>query len=273
MPNRVISGLAAKFSRSAHGLRYDELHDEIVTTNPFAQAILTFRGGASGNEAPIRIIQGSRTQYKGSDRVDVDPVHDEIFIADDDQILVFPRMATGNVAPIRVIKVPHAGPIAVDPVRNLIVVYGRSSEGQEVEIAVDPLDRHPRDITTGSSRAGALRIYNRTDNGNVKPRAVIEGPKTMLASVNQIQVYPPKGWILVSLRPAGRDFFAGVWSINDNGDVPPRWVLGDVPMGRDGPLKPGRTIALDPQHKEVFATAYGPGGAAVLLRYSFPELF
>jgi len=36
---------------------------------------------------------------------------------------------------------------------------------------------------------------------------------------------------------------------------------------------PGRTIAFDPDHKEVFGTAYGRGSASVLLRYSFPELF
>jgi len=87
--------------------------------------------------------------------------------------------------------------------------------------------------------------------------------------VNQIQVYPTKGWIVVSLRPLDDTYFAGVWSINDSGDVPPRWVLGNVPSG----YMPGRTIAFDPDHKEVFGTAYGRGSASVLLRYSFPELF
>jgi len=87
--------------------------------------------------------------------------------------------------------------------------------------------------------------------------------------VNQIQVYGPKGWIFVSLRPAKDNYFAGVWSVNDSGDVPPRWVLGNLPSGH----MPGRTIAFDPDHKEVFGTASGAGQAAILLRYHFPEIF
>ena len=56
-----------------HDIRYDAVNDEFLVTNPFAQAILVFRGGAEGNEPPIRIIQGSNTQLRGVDRLDVDP--------------------------------------------------------------------------------------------------------------------------------------------------------------------------------------------------------
>ena len=35
----------------------DSLHDEIVTPSPFAQAILTFRGSADGEEA-LHILRG-----------------------------------------------------------------------------------------------------------------------------------------------------------------------------------------------------------------------
>jgi hypothetical protein len=268
LPKRVIAGISAKLSRAAHGITYDAIHDEIVITNPFAQAILTFRGSANGDEAPVRIIQGPHTKYAGSDRVDVDPVHDEILVADDDRIMVFSRTATGDVAPIRVIQGPATtirsdGPIAVDPVNNLIVMYdsgGGEGNGGFLSPGYD----------AGSQRSnGALRIFNRTDNGDVKPVRVIEGPKVGLFQVNQIQVYGPKGWIFVSLRPAKDNYFAGVWSVNDNGDVPPRWVLGNLPDG----VKPGRTVAFDPVHKEVFGTAYGAGEAAVLLRYHFPEIF
>jgi hypothetical protein len=266
----VIAGLAARLSRAAHGIRYDEVHDEIVITNPFAQAILTFRGGADGDEAPLRIIQGPKTQFSGSDKLDVDPLHDEIIIAEDDQILVYPRKATGDVAPIRVIRGPDTkladsgGAVAVDPVHDLIVVF--DSRG---DTAGGLMNQRNDASRSTQQRFGALLTFHRTDNGNVKPRSVIEGPKAGLLRVNQIQVYPDKGWIFVSLRPLNDNYFAGVWSINDNGDVPPRWVLGNLPSG----YRPGRTVALDPDHKEVFGTAYGAGEAAVLLRYSFPELF
>src|SRR5213593_2674407 len=87
-----------------HDIRYDELHDEFFVVNPFAEAILTFRGGTSGQESPIRILQGPHVKIGGS-RLDVDPVHDEMFVPDGRRIRVYPRGANGDVAPIPIMKV------------------------------------------------------------------------------------------------------------------------------------------------------------------------
>ena len=73
VPTRLIAGQKTLLSRTMHDIRYDAVHDEFIVTNPFAQAILVFRGGADGEEAPIRVIQGPSTQLKRPDRVDVDP--------------------------------------------------------------------------------------------------------------------------------------------------------------------------------------------------------
>ena len=56
-----------------HSIDYDEIHDEIVVPQQFAQAILTLRGSADGDEPPLRVIQGSRTQLGGSRRHDWPP--------------------------------------------------------------------------------------------------------------------------------------------------------------------------------------------------------
>jgi hypothetical protein len=55
-PVRAIEGQKTLISRTMHGFYYDGPHDEIVVMSPLAQAILVFRGGASGEEAPIRVI-------------------------------------------------------------------------------------------------------------------------------------------------------------------------------------------------------------------------
>jgi hypothetical protein len=55
-PERVIFGQATKLSRTMHDIRYSAKRDEIYVTNPFAQAILAFRGSAKGEEAPVRVI-------------------------------------------------------------------------------------------------------------------------------------------------------------------------------------------------------------------------
>ncbi|MBI4483404.1 MAG: hypothetical protein HY652_10995 [Acidobacteria bacterium] len=242
-----------------HDIRVDEIHDEMLVTNPFAQAILTFRAGVDGEEAPIRIIQGPSTQLDSPDRLDVDPVHNEIFVPEGDSILVFPREGQGDVAPIRVIRGPdtqlrRAQAIAVDPVHNLIIVGFNSDFSSR----------------TGGTR-GALLIFNRTDNGNVKPRAAIRGPKSGIIRINQIQVYPPRGWIIAAQPGAGdavepEGAFVGVWSIHDDGDVPPRWVIG----GPKSTLKKPRGVVLDPRNKEVIVADMRLNA---VLTYYFPEIF
>src|SRR2546430_4111999 len=57
----------SKLSRTMHDIRYDEMHDEFFVVNPFAEAILTFRGGTSGQESPIRIIQGPHVKIRSEE--------------------------------------------------------------------------------------------------------------------------------------------------------------------------------------------------------------
>ena len=59
-----------------HAIRYNAVRDEFYVGNPFAQAVLTFRGAASGQESPIRIIQGPKTTLNTPDTLEVDPIHE-----------------------------------------------------------------------------------------------------------------------------------------------------------------------------------------------------
>ena len=107
-----------------HGIAYDETRDEFTVTQQFAQAILTFRGGANGEEAPIRIIQGPKTGLRQFDKLSVDPVNDEVFAAFGNQVVFFDRKANGDVAPKRILNPRYlrAQQARVDPIHNLLVV-------------------------------------------------------------------------------------------------------------------------------------------------------
>ena len=256
-PNRLVAGQATKLSRTMHDIRYDAVNDEFLVTNPFAQAVMVFAGGADGNQPPTRIIQGPSTQMRGSDRLDVDPVHDEIIIPNSNSILIFSRKAHGDAAPLRVIRGPdtmlrRATSAVVDPVHNLLIV-GLNQGGRRGE-------------------PGALLIFNRTDNGNVKPRAVIRGPKSGITRINQIALYPEKGWIVATqpgesadMEPEGA--FIGVWSINDNGDVPPRWKIN---ANAKSAMKKPRGVVLDPKNKEMIVADMRLNS---VITYYFPEIF
>jgi DNA-binding beta-propeller fold protein YncE len=66
---------------------------------------------ASGDTAPLRVIQGPRTQLNWPSNMSVDEERGEIYVANDPDhsILVFKVTDEGDVAPTRVIKGPKTG--------------------------------------------------------------------------------------------------------------------------------------------------------------------
>jgi len=276
-PTRVIFGQKTLLSRTMHDIRYDEIHDEFIVTNPYAQAILFFRGGANGEEAPIRYIQGPKTMlagavYSGLDRVEVDPVNNEVLVGVGNSVLFFPRDANGDVAPKRVLKNVdrrfNAGQTtAVDSVHNLVIVGGSARAD-----APGGGNSPTTDGDDGGRRfTGALAIFNRTTNGDAKPLRLIAGERTLITRINQMQVYAPKGWIVASQPGAAREqepegTFIGIWSINDDGDVPPRWVLG----GPKSQLKKPRGVTINVKDKEIIAADMRLNS---VFSFYFPEIF
>ena len=255
-PVRTLEGQKTLISRTMHGFSYDPIHDEIVVNSPLTQAILTFRGSANGEVAPIRVIQGPKTGilgmgYAALSTVTADPEHNEIFLpvgsggyrtpgtGGPEGVLVFDRTANGDAAPKRILTGPDtqirsASPqVAVDPIHNLLVV-----------------------------KSNGLLIFDRTASGNAKPLRVIRGPKTGGFGGGQITVYAEKGLILTN----SMDGWA-VWSINDDGDVAPRWRI-PVKQITGGGQNSG--IAVIPKHKEIMIASALQNR---VLTFYFPELF
>jgi hypothetical protein len=252
-------------ARTMHSVTYDDLHDEIIVPNAFSHAVLTFPGGATGELAPIRVMQGPLTGLVMPDHLAVDPVHNEMFIPvrtdKGSFIYVFPRDAKGDTAPIRKLGGPNtgigSGRVAVDPTRNLLFITGN----------------------------GGLKIFNRTDEGDVKPlRVITGGPKSGTSGpTGHLAVHPPTGMVVVTTSKYGVDrssrsgdqpwnaqdpsvvqAFVGAWSMDDNGDVPPRWSIAH------NILKEVRGVALDPQGQALIVS---DKGLNAIMTFSFPEIF
>ncbi len=142
---------------------------------------------------------------------------------------------------------------------------------------MDPI--HNVLVTSGSvqvdgKRQEAILIFNRTDEGNAKPKAVISGPKTGLVAASPYQVYPEGGWIIVAQATLSYEpeiyfdesldiGFVGIWSVNDNGDVPPRWRI-------DNGMKKPRGVVVNPKHKELSVVDMRLNA---VMTYSIPEMF
>ena len=251
-----------------HAISYSERRDEFYVTNPFAQAILTFRGGANGQEAPLRTIQGPSTRLNDPDTLEIDEVNNEIIVPQKDDILFFPLTGNGDVAPLRVLHggakngwTSASGGIAVDPIHNVVVAAGTILGGG------DKVWHSPY----GDNRESLL-IFDRLGNGDVKPLRVIRGPKTGMHAIRQMQIQPKGGWIVITQMTSGEipepeETYVGVYSVNDNGDLPPRWKIEGKPG--NGMKKP-HGIALDPRNKEVVVADMRLNA---ILTFYFPELF
>ncbi|PYR35287.1 MAG: hypothetical protein DMF93_22020, partial [Acidobacteria bacterium] len=212
-------------SRTMHGIFYDPIHDEIVVPVALGGAVLTLPGDAAGDAPPKRTLQGPKTGMVQPDTVYVDLVHDELIVeSGDESVLVFPRGAQGDVAPTRRIGGPNSQVsdiygLAADSKRDCLVVANRVRSG--VRASDD-----------------AILVFNRTDNGDPKPRNKIAGPHTGIIKIRQVDVDEERGLIFATIknnfenynwsdpRPSpwdpDRTGFIGVWSIDDDGDVPPR---------------------------------------------------
>jgi len=238
-------------TRSTHGIAYDHIRDVILVPNFYAQSIQIYRGDADGEAAPVRMIQGSRTQLHNPDKLMLDVVNNEILIPQRDRVLVFDGNAQGNVAPKRILgPTPGLGALVVDadPVHNLLVVAG-----------------------AGGGFSGRFQIFDRTASGEAKPKWVIAGPNTELQRfMGPIAVQPSRGLIIAGIRTneelGGPDNFVGVWDLFARGDARPIYRVG----GPNILLEQVRGIILNPKHKELIVTDKRING---VMTYYFPEIF
>jgi DNA-binding beta-propeller fold protein YncE len=242
-PLRVLEGQKTEISRSLHGIYVDIPNDEIVIPSNVAGAILVFGRTQSGNTPPRRKIQGARTRLHSPQGVAVDDKHDELVVSNDtrNSILVFERTANGNAAPLREIIGPRTGitnpqGIVVDPVHDEIIL---SDEGGK-----------------GTKTPPALRVFRRTDNGDVAPLRVITGPSTVMLRPRQIQLDTERDEIVIADRGLVQEFkydtpgFLAVWNRTDSGNVAPKKLI----RGPRSQLTSPRSVYVDPKNGE-----YGAG--------------
>ena len=234
-----------------HGIAYDEIHDEIVVPQQFGQGILTFPGDADGATPPKRVINGPSTQLIRPDRLAIDPQNNEIYVPQaSGNVLVFRREANGDAAPIRVLAGPATRldsprAVAIDNTRNLLVIADGPGSGR------------------GESR---IVIFDRTAAGNATPRRVISGAP----GNGNIDLYRQGGLIFMTIRPSGPtesvSAYIGVWSIEDEGAVPPRYTIG----GPRGVLREPRGLGVDAKAKTVVVS---DKSLNAVLTFHVPKIF
>jgi hypothetical protein len=277
----MIQGPNTHQARTSHYIAVDAVHDELFAPNPFADALLVYRGAVNGNEAPIRIIQGPKTLLTAPDNVAVDGTHNEVFTASfpTDSVFVYSSKANGDVAPLRVIHGP------------------KTQLDRPIRVDVDPLNNVIAVVCDQN-----ILFFNRTDDGDVAPKWSLGGPKLGIGGgggSRDVRLYPEGKKIIAgaNIRPNGpsaggrgrgagggedgapaaapgagrgrggasnQQHVLGVWKYGDTGDVAPWAAL----YNNETTNIKGSRLAINPKGGDLIV-----GGDGQVQVYHLPEIF
>lgn len=246
-------------------------------------SIRVYRASDNGDVAPIRTLQGTKTQLAWPMGITVDKSRNELLVANygSNSILVYPVTAEGNTAPARFIGGPKTlivGPVgvAVDTKRDEIwvanygdhtaVVFDRTASG---DVAPKRIIRNAPEgtPTTGFTNAASAaydpkrqevlvpncvsvpRIsgFARFASGNVAPDRTIEGQQTHLSrTMHGLAFDPVHDEIIVPVALSGAIL---VFKGDARGDqMPLRIIQGS----HTGLIRP-QTVEVDPVNGEIVA--------------------
>jgi DNA-binding beta-propeller fold protein YncE len=240
-PLRTISGAATGLDRP-QSVALDPVADEIFVVNPKSASITVYPRMANGNVAPLRTITtnatlGTDPGLTSPQAIALDAVNGEIFVSDEDRILVFPRTATGSVPPVRSIGGFATGlstptSILVDPARNEVVVT--------------------------SSDHSSVTTFSRTASGNVAPLRTLSGAATGLSLPYGVALDPVTDQLLVADGVGSVSAYARTAS----GNTAPLRTLRGAATGLNVPFG----LAVDPIHHELLVSTLNNDAVRVFPR-------
>ena len=147
-------------------------------------SITVYAKNAQGDTAPLRVIQGPKTQMDWPTSLAVHPERGEIFVANDtgDSVIVFAVTANGDAAPIRVIKGPKT---MVDNPTGITI------------------DLENNELWVANFGSHAATVFPVDASGDVAPKRVIRSaptgtPSPMLSNAHTVDLDTKRDEILVA---------------------------------------------------------------------------
>ena len=269
-PERVLTPAAT----GTWGIGLDLLHDEVAVTVQHINKVAVYRRLATGEEKPLRIIQGPNTGLSDPHGLAIDAENSEIFVANHDsyhEILagqedpnaVTALIARGTAAPetlaaVRLDLRPSKGKFvepsitvhsrtAVNDAAPLRVIRGPKTElSLPMKIFVDTVHN---EIFVANSGSSAILVFSRTASGDVAPIRRIQGPDTRLKKPVGlfVDIKNDEVW---ATNPELHT--ATVYKRTAEGNTPPLRILNAAPEGAPAPGigNPGG-IAYDPMRQQI----------------------
>jgi DNA-binding beta-propeller fold protein YncE len=197
--------------------------------------VAVYRKGASGNEQPLRSLQGESTRLSDVHGVALDQKNKLMFVTnwghvsdstvagtgrfEDPSITVYPMGAAGDLAPLRVIQ---------------------GSLTQLNWPAQMSINADTGDIYVANDIGHSVLVFKETDKGNVAPTRIIKGNRTGLLNPSGVFVDSKHKELWVANFGNAS---VVVYPLNANGNVAPIRTIRSAPEGKVS-LKFGKVEAL-----------------------------
>src|SRR5213593_4634511 len=216
-------------------LAVDEEKQELFVGVQYPSEVAVYRKGASGNEKPLRSLQGESTRLSDVHGIALDPKNKLLYTAnwghvsdyripgtgrfEDPSISAYPLNAEGDAAPLRVIQGP------------------KTQMNWPAQMAIDP---DTGDIYVANDIGHSVLVFKETDQGNAAPTRVIKGNRTAL--LNPSGVFVDKKHNELWVASFGNSS-AAVYPLNADGNVAPLRTIRSAPLNKVS-LKFGKVEAL-----------------------------
>lgn len=206
------------------GITVDEAAQEAFLTVQHDSAIVVYKKGASGEEPPIRMVQGNRTRLADPHGIALDTKRGLLFVTN------------------------HGSVHETSAAEGLTL--SRQEREERAKLVNWPLDRSFAVPGSGRTLPPAITIYAKGASGNAAPVRVIEGPKTGLNWPTGIAIDSERDEVYVTNDTTDAIL---VFDAEASGDVAPKRVLKGPKTG----LKNPTGLALDFQHQELWVANFG----------------
>lgn len=205
-----------------YGIMADEDAQELYLTVEDPPKVVVYRKKASGDEKPLRVLEGPKTQLEDAHGIALDKKNGWMFVSnhgssadasgagqfEPPSITVYPLQASGDVAPLRIIQGP------------------RTQLDWPAAMTLNP---QAGELYVANDAANSILVFGVKDSGNVAPRRVLKGPKTGILHPTGIFLDPKNKELWVSNMG---NHSATVYRMDASGDTAPLRTIRSAPQGK-----------------------------------------
>src|SRR5436190_1564425 len=221
----------------------DEEKGEVFITIQYPPKVVVYRKEASGDEKPLRVLEGAHTGLSDAHGMAIDVKKKLLFVSNWGNASDYKVAGTGKFYPPSITVYPLDASGDTPPLRTI-----QGSKTQLDWAGGMSLDAGNEDLYIANDVGQSVLVFKETDQGNVAPARILKGQKTNLKNPTGVAVDTKNRELWVSNLGNSS---ATCYSLDAKGDAAPLRTIRSAPAGRTS-VKFGKpqAVAYDSKRQE-----------------------